>query len=250
MTFDFIPSTTAVSLGSGRLQTDVEGLLPPDTRIPGVAEGFVHFVENTRVIKNDGWAISSVTGGEKLRQCLKLFDFMFSEEGSTAQNFGMPDMIDTEPYIGSGGIAYPKMNQWFNDQAASYSNGDGALFSRNFLGFNFPIGYEKSIGFEQQFTSVQGERTWKLYEDADVLSCTYNETSSPYFSLVPPVFSLTSQLQRQLLDTNIGSTQVDMIFSYITANTTTIAQIKDAYNSGKIGDYVEAYRDAYALVKN
>jgi hypothetical protein len=98
MTFDFIPSTTAVSLGSGRLQTDVEGILPPVTRIPGVADGFVHFVENTRVIKNDGWAISSVTGGEKLRQCLKLFDFMFSEEGSTAQNFGMPDMIDTEPY--------------------------------------------------------------------------------------------------------------------------------------------------------
>jgi hypothetical protein len=248
MTFDFIPSTTSVSLGSGKFQTDVAGILPPVTRIPGVVDGFVHFVENTRVIKNDGWSIASITGGEKLRQCLALFDFMFSEEGSTAQNFGMPELIDPEKYIGSGGIAYPKMNSWFNEQAAAYSNGDGALFSRNFLGFNFPIGYEKSIGFEQQFTSVQGERTWELYEDAKVLSCTYNKTSSPYFSLVPPVFSLTNQLQRQLLDTNIGSTQVDMIFSYITTNTTTVAQIRDAYNSGKINDYIEAYRDAYALV--
>lgn len=248
MTFDFIPSTTSVSLGGGKIQSDVEGILPPLTRIPGVVDGFVHFIENTRVIKNDGWAISSVTGGEKLKQCLKLFDFMFSEEGSLAQNFGMPEMIDAEKYIGSGGIAYPKMNAWFNEQSVVYSNGDGALFSRNFLGFNFPIGYEKSIGFEQQFTSIYGERTWELYESADVLSCTYQKTSSPYFSLVPPVFSLTEQLQRQLMDTNIGSTQVDMIFSYITTNTVSIAQIKDAYASGKIGDYIEAYRDAYDLV--
>ena len=248
MTFDFIPSTTAVSLGGGRLQTDVEGILPPLTRIPGVADGFVHFVENTRVLKNDGWAISSVTGGDKLRQCLKLFDFMFTKEGNTAQNFGMPEMIDTEPFIGSGGIAYPKMNSWFNEQAALYSNGDGALFSRNFIGFNFPVGYEKSIGFEQQFTSVQGERTWVLYESADVLSVTYNEVPSPYFSLVPPVFSLPSRLQRQLLATNIGATQVDMIFNYLTTNTTTIDQIREAYNAGRIIDYIEVYRDAFALI--
>ncbi|MCL2128253.1 MAG: hypothetical protein FWH38_08360, partial [Treponema sp.] len=248
MTFDFIPSTTSVSLGDGKTQSDVEGILPPLTRIPGVADGFVHFVENTRVVKSDGWAISSVTGGDKLKDCLRLFDFFFTEEGSTAQNFGMPEMIDREKYIGSGGIAYPKMNSWFNEQSAVYSNGDGALFSRNFLGFNFPIGYEKSIGFEQQFTTVQGEKTWKLYEDADVLSPTYNKTSSPYFNLIPPVFSLTEQLQRQLLDTNIGSTQVDLIFSYLTTNTTTIDQIKSAYANGKISDYIEAYRDAYGLV--
>jgi hypothetical protein len=250
MTFDFIPSTTAVSLGGGQLQTDVEGILPPLTRIPGVVDGFVHFVENTRVIKPDGWAISTVTGGDKLRQCLQLFDFMFTEKGNTAQNFGMPEMIDVEPFIGSGGIAYPRMNSWFNEQAAIFSNGDGALFSRNFIGFNFPVGYEKSIGFEQQFTSAAGERTWELYESANVLSVTYNETSSPYFSLVPPVFSLTSRLQRQLLATNIGATQVDMIFNYITANTTTIDQIREAYSSGRIVDFIEVYRDAFALVSS
>ena len=177
-----------------------------------------------------------------------LFDFMFSEEGSTAQNFGMPEMIDSEPFIGSGGIMYPKMNSWFNEQAMVYSNGDGALFSRNYIGFNFPIGYEKSIGFEQQFTSPAGERTWALYEGANILSVTYNETTSPYFSLVPPVFSFTTQLQRQLDNINLGRTQVDMIFNYITTNTTTIAQIREAYNAGRIVDYIEIYRDAYALM--
>ncbi|MCL2176245.1 MAG: hypothetical protein FWB73_09405, partial [Treponema sp.] len=38
MTFDFIPSTTAVSLGGGRLQNDVEGILPPLTKISGVTD--------------------------------------------------------------------------------------------------------------------------------------------------------------------------------------------------------------------
>jgi hypothetical protein len=246
MTFDFIPSTTSVSLGGGKVQTDVEGILPPVTKLPA-ASGWVHYTENTRVIKPDGWAISAVTGGEKLRQTLKLFDFMFSERGSTAQNFGMPELIDSEKYVSADGTSYPKMNKWFNDQAASF-NQDGALFSRNFIGFNFPIGYEKSIGFEQQYTTAQGERTWKLYNDAKVLSSTYNKTSSPYFSLVPPVFSLTEQLQRQILDTNIGGTQVDLIFNYITTSTTSIADIKNAYASGKIDAYIQAYRDAYAMV--
>jgi hypothetical protein len=249
MTFDFIPSTTNVSLGGGSFQSDVEGILPPLTRIPGVVDGFVHFIENTRVIKPDGWAISSVTGGDKLKDSLRLLDFFFSEEGSIAQNFGMPEMIDEEPFIGSGGIAYPRMNAWFNEQSALFSNGDGALFSRNFIGFNFPIGYEKSIGFEQQFTSVFGERTWQLYDETNVLSPAYDETFSPYFSLIPPVFSLTTRLQRQLRNTNIGSTQVDMIFSYLTTQTTTIDQIKEAYDKGRIADFIDIYRDALDLVR-
>ncbi|MDR3335049.1 MAG: hypothetical protein LBT13_09230 [Treponema sp.] len=246
MTFDFIPSTTSVSLGSGKTQEGVEGILPPVTKIPGVSNSFVHYIENTRVIKPDGWAISSVTGGDKLKAALKLFDYMFSEKGSIANNFGMPANIDaSEKYVSPNGTSYPKLNKWFNEQSAAFSNGDGALFSRNFLGFNFPIGYEKSIGFEQQFTTAAGERTWKLYEDAQVLSSTYDKTSSLYYSLVPPVFSLTEQQQRQLLDTNIGSTQVDLIFNYITTSTVNVQQIKDAYKNGKVDAYIQIYRDAY-----
>jgi len=62
---------------------------------------------------------------------------------------------------------------------------------------------------------------------------------------VPPVFSLNDQLQRQLLDTNIGNSQAELIFSYITTDTTSIAQIKEAYANGKIDAYIQVYRDAY-----
>jgi hypothetical protein len=248
MTFDFIPSTTSVSLGSGKVQEGVEGILPPVTKIPGVESGWVHYMENTRVIKPDGWAISSVTGGQKLKDALKLFDWFFSAAGSQANNFGWTATIDPgAKYTAPDGQVYPSLSKWFNDEAAKV-NQDGALFSRNFLGFNFPIGYEKSIGFEQQFTTPLGEKTWKLYNDAKVLSSTYDTVKSPYYSLVPPVFSFTEQQLRQLLDTNIGSTQVDLIFNYITTNATTVQQIKDSYKNGKADAYIQAYRDAYAAV--
>jgi hypothetical protein len=248
MTFDFIPSTTSVSLGSGKVQQGVEGILPPVTKIAGVESTWVHYVENTRVIKPDGWAISNVTGGQKLKDALKLFDWFFSAAGSQANNFGWPATIASDTkYTAPDRQVYPSLSKWFNDEAAKV-NQDGALFSRNFLGFNFPIGYEKSIGFEQQFTTALGEKTWKLYNDAKVKSSTYDKVSSPYYSLVPPVFSFTEQQLRQVLDTNIGATQVDLIFNYITTNAATVQQIKDAYKNGKVDAYIQTYRDAYSAV--
>ena len=247
MTFDFIPSTTNMSLGDGIAQSDVGGFLPPVTRIPGVVEGFVHFLENTRTVMNDGWAISTITGGDKLRDVIRLFDFMFSEEGSLAQNFGMPEMIDDEPFINPEGVAFPRMNAWFNEQAERFTNGDGALFSRSFVGFNFPIGFAKSIGFEQQFTSVYGEQAWRLYGEANVLSPSYH-SDHPFFTLVPPVFSFSPRLQRQLQGTNIGSGQIDMIFSFITTGGPSPEQIREAFNNGRVNDFVRIHRDAFALM--
>ena len=247
MTNDWIPSTTNLTLGDGLFQTDVEGFLPPLTRIPGVVEGFVHFIENTRTVKPDGWAISSITGGEKLMSIIKLFDFMFSREGSDAQNFGMPELIDPEPYVNVEGVSFPKMNIWFNEQAALFANGDGSFFSRSFIGFNHPIGYPKSIGFEQQFTSVYGENAWALHGGAEILSPSYN-SDQPYFTLAPTIFSLDSRLQRQLEMTNINNTQVDLIFNYLTTGSPTLQQIREAYKNAKVDDYIEIHRKAYNMM--
>jgi len=248
MTKDFIPSTTNMSLGDGLMQTDVGGFLPPVTRIPGVVNGFVHFLENTRTVKPDGWSISTITGGEKLRSIIRLFDFMFSEEGYVAQNFGMPEMIDDEPFINTEGVAFPKMNAWFNEQSELFANGDGALFSRSFVGFNHPIGYQKSIGFEQQFTSIYGEQAWALYGSVDMFMPSY-DSENPYFTLVPPVFSFDSRLQRQLQGTNVGESQTDMLFSFITTGTPSPQQIREAYTNGRGDDFLRIHRDAFAMMR-
>ncbi|MCL2231546.1 MAG: hypothetical protein FWB99_00540 [Treponema sp.] len=247
MTFDFIPSTTNIQLGDGVPQRDVGGFLPPVTRFPGVSNDFVHFVENTRTVMRDGWAISSITGGEKLMDIIRLFDFMFSPEGCDAQNFGMPEMIDPTPFMNPAGVAFPKMNSWFNEQAAAFTNGDGALFSRSFVGFNFPIGYRKSIGFEQQFTSAYGEQTWALYAATNILQPTYY-SDNPLLTLIPPAFSFNSRLQRQLEMTNIGATQTDMIFSFVTTGSPSPQEIRESFVNGRVDDFVRVHREAFAMM--
>jgi hypothetical protein len=172
---------------------------------------------------------------------------MFSPEGSDVQNYGMPELIEPEPFVNVAGEEFPKMNAWFNEQAAIFSNGDGAFFSRSFMGFNHPIGYQKSIGFEQQFLSVPGEQAWAIHLEADILFPSYND-EHPYFTLAPTVFSLDSRLQRQLEMTNVGSTQVDMIFNYLTTGSPSITQIKEAYVNARVDDYIEIHRRAYAMM--
>jgi hypothetical protein len=172
---------------------------------------------------------------------------MFSEEGHNAQNFGMPDIIDAEPFINSEGALFPKMNDWFNEQAMAFSNGDGAMFSRNFIGFNFPIGYQKSIGFEQQFTSPIGERAWDIHGQADIFSPSYN-SADPFLTLAPTVFSLSLRLQRQMEMTNIGNTQVDMLFNYLTTGSPTPQQIREAFNHARAEDYLDIHRRAFVMM--
>ena len=47
-------------------------------------------MENTRVIKPDGWAISTASSPEEINSALALFDYLYSEEGNQAQNYGPP----------------------------------------------------------------------------------------------------------------------------------------------------------------
>jgi hypothetical protein len=242
MTFDFIASTTAIS-------EDVKGILPPVTTVDGGTD-FVHYVENNRSIKPDGWAISAVTKGKTLDDAFKLFDYMFSEEGNNTQNFGIPANIDeTGKFKGPSGTEYTKLNDWFLTQADKFANGDASTFVRDFIGANMPIGYQKSIGFEYQYTVNDGFNTWELYNNNDVLTSTYKQVDSPYFSLVPPVFALTDQDTAVLNTLGITEAQVDAIFLYITGADTAVentAALRQLYVDAKVEEYIEVYREAYA----
>ncbi|MCK7488606.1 MAG: hypothetical protein MZU97_26250 [Bacillus subtilis] len=50
MCYDFTSSTTALTGG----QNDVKAILPPLTTTPVSNGAFIHYVENTRVVKGDG----------------------------------------------------------------------------------------------------------------------------------------------------------------------------------------------------
>ena len=51
-------------------------MLPPLTQVG--SDEFIHFSENTRVIKPDGWAISTASSEEEINAALTLFDYFFA----------------------------------------------------------------------------------------------------------------------------------------------------------------------------
>ncbi len=102
MTLDWIASTTASN-------EDVVGMLPPLTTVG--SDEFIHFNENTRVIKPDGWAISTASTPEEINAALTLFDYFFTEEGNVVQNYGPPyGLEEGATFSAPDGIEYPKFN--------------------------------------------------------------------------------------------------------------------------------------------
>lgn len=240
MTFDWIASTTAAN-------PDVVGVLPPVTTVG--SDEFIHFNENTRVIKPDGWAISSASSPEEINSALALFDFFYSELGHVTQNYGPPfGLEEGEVFVAPDGMEYPKFNQWILDTSCELKNCDMSGFLRDFMGSLIPIGYQKEIGFELQYTQNRGDDAWALWIGQDVVSTSY-EAENPLFRLVPPVFSLTEQDAAKLGQLAIGEEQVDQIFLYITGADTAVAStddLKALYLNAGLDEYIEVYRDAYA----
>ena len=66
----FTASTTADSLNKPN-GNDVVGVLPPVTRVNGVWQ---YYIDSSRVIKSDGWAISAQAKGAALDKACEVFD--------------------------------------------------------------------------------------------------------------------------------------------------------------------------------
>lgn len=241
MTGDWIASTTAAN-------PEMMAILPPVTTLSDSNGEFVHFVENTRVIKPDGWSISASSSEEEINSALALFDFIFTKEGHIAQNYGVPQILaEGETYTGSDGKDYPKFGQWIHDNAAELKNGDFSGFLRDFVGSHIPIGYQKEIGFELQYTKNNGDASWALYTGNEVKSTSYNDVD-PAFRLVPPVFSMNEQDLAKLSTLAVGEDQVDAMFLYITGAEGAVASaadIKQSYIDAGIEQYIDVYRTAY-----
>ncbi len=240
MTNDWIASTTASN-------ADVVGMLPPLTTVAGSDE-MVHYVENTRVIKPDGWSISKAASDNELSSALKLFDYMFSPEGNQVQNYGIPEnLVEDEKFTAADGTEYPKFNEWIFDKAAELKNNDISGFLRDFMGSQIPIGYQKEIGFELQYTLNNGLDAWKLYSNSEVLTSSY-DAENPYFKLIPPVFSLNDQDLAKLGTVAIGENLTDQLFLYIIGASGSAAstdELKRIYEESGIDKYLEIYRNAY-----
>ena len=135
-----------------------------------------YYIDNGRAIKPDGWAISVAgnrTEAELHRSCA-MVDYFFSEEGSTLQNYGLPMMLEEEPYVGPDGISYPKFNTWVTETCEAVAKGDLSTFLRDWIGSLIPVGFQKNIGFEYQYTSQRGFAGWELLQNSTCTFATYS----------------------------------------------------------------------------
>lgn len=242
MTYDWIASTTK---GSEKMQV----ILPPLTTLPKAGiNDFVHYVENTRAIKSEGWSISAKASPEELKSALTLFDYFYSPEGNELNNYSLPSCIEEdETYLGPDGATYPKLNEWIFENANTYKNGDTASFARDFLGALLPIGYQKEIGMEYQTTSESGFEGWALYNNANVLMPSYDSTG--YMKLMPPSIPLTEQEIARIGQTSIGSdSESGDLFLYIISDPSgpaTPEALREKYEAMGLKNYLNIYNGAY-----
>lgn len=242
MTFDWIASTTASNEA-------IHVFLPPVTTITeaGITD-FIHYVENTRAIKPDGWSISSAASEQDIHTALALFDYMFSEEGNNVQNYGIPGAwVEGETFTGPDGTEYPKFNDWILDTALEMKNGDISGFLRDFMGSHLALGYQKEIGFELQYTSANGFAGWDLYTNKDVLTMSYG-TDNNYLRMMPPLISLNEQEVAKIATVAVGTDQTDQLFLYITGADSALGSVEDIrqmYLDAGIETYLEVYEAAY-----
>lgn len=264
MTYDFTASTTADSLNSAN-GLDVVGVLPPVSRVNGVWQ---YYIDNSRVIKPDGWSISAASTDEQIYRACTVFDYFFTEEGALLQNYGLDYMLEKDAtFKGPDGIDYPKYNSWTLNTANERSSGDLSSFLRNLMGCLMPVGYQKEIGFEYQYTSQRGFDAWKLLQESTTGIPTYagngvQGTNKNYYTLIPPAFSLTKRQSETLSnDTSIEADAfVELIFNVVLYKTagnapsgaTVLSTWNDYQNELKSRGYdvyVRTYQTAYKAMK-
>ncbi len=264
LTYDFTASTTADSLNNANGK-DVVGVLPPVSRVNGVWQ---YYMDNSRVIKPDGWAISSAASKAELDKACEIFDYFFSETGALQQNYGMDYMLEpTDKFQGPDGKTYPKYNAWTLETANARAKGDLSTFLRNFMGCLLPVGYQKEIGFEYQYTSDNGFAAWKLLQESTTNIPTYEGkgaagTNKNYYTLTPPAFSLTKRQTETLgNETKIEADDfVQLIFNVIlyksagnAPDNTKVLTTWEAYEAELktrgIETYISIYQQAYQAMK-
>ncbi len=196
MTFDWIGSTTADSLNDG-----VDTMLPPVANVNGTWQ---YYIENSRVVKPDGWSIAShvASDEDKLQEALTLFNHFFTEEGNNMANYGpqefwekevtsgnMPSTLD--PYKNedgtydvevidgyyyaedSNGKWYPIVSEWTVNATNEKASGDMATFLRDWVGGIMAVGYVKEEGLEIQYTSGRGLEGINMLNQSTVTIPTY-----------------------------------------------------------------------------
>ena len=259
MTFDWIASSTSDSLND-----DTVVVLPPVAKVNDVWQ---YYIDNSRAIKPDGWSISVAgTNEEQELRAASLFDYFFTEEGNRLQNYGLDANLKAgKTYKGPDGVMYPEFNDVFITNAQTLASGDYSKFCRDWIGALIPVGFQKEIGFEYQYTSQRGFDGWALLQNSTTTFPTYSGanttgTNKNYKKLIPPVFSLapsqSEALSTSLIDDSVVATMFNIVLYKTLDNAPAgtdcpmnYTEYKKMFTDKGIETYVQIYQSAYAQMQ-
>ena len=121
------------------------------------AEGtYMRFTESWRSVKTNGWCIPTTCTGDALQAALKLFDYMYSEEGAILMSYG-PRAWRSGETISYKGEQIPELSDAALDELWNLAGGNYTNYARQYLGSTLPVGFVKDQGMEYQCTTEGGK---------------------------------------------------------------------------------------------
>lgn len=164
-TYDYNQTTTVYNDTTNDTSLEFVSVLPAVADYDdGTAGNYIHYTESWRSVKTQGWFITSETKNDKakLARALKLFDYLYSDEGNRIMSYG-PDAYLAKNADGSiktmeyQGKQVPVLSDACKKEMKDLCGGNYTNYYRYYLGATLPVGYVKEQGMEYQTVSTKAQ---------------------------------------------------------------------------------------------
>ncbi|MGN0678099.1 MAG: hypothetical protein ACI4JS_00375 [Oscillospiraceae bacterium] len=172
---------------------------------------YFRFTESWRSVKTDGWGISKAGVGlaedkkistqeefdalpDKLKACLKIIDYAYSDEGMILMSYGPDAFIKTGETFNFNGKEMPVIADATYEELWKLQKGNYTNYARYYLGST--LSFAKSQAFEYQCTTAVGREGAGKISKAIALGTIKHPlldiAENPWWSSVPTVLPNTS----------------------------------------------------------
>lgn len=273
-TYDYNQTTTVYNDTTKSTGMEFVSVLPAVADFEDGTDGnLIHYTESWRSVKTQGWFITAETANEpaKLARCLKLFDYLYSDEGNRLMSFG-PDAYLKKNTDGSvatmdyQGKNVPVLSDDCKAELKSLTSGNYTNYYRYYLGGTFPVGYVKEQGMEYQTVSTKAQPSLNMINHAiqygvlehvnhkdnntshmqDIVPTTFPFTASENSTLGTDYTSLNKEFSSSKNDVTVMSKIVIDGFGTIDGYDFSKAKfIETVKTTLKCESFVTYYNDAY-----
>lgn len=173
---------------------------------------WMRFTESWRSVKTNGWGIPATCTGDQLKAALRMFDYVYSDEGQILMSYG-PDAWRSGQTIDYKGEQVPEISEAAWDELWNLASGNFTNYARQYIGSTLPIGYVKDQGFEYQCTTENGKagalKVSQAIAKGVVKHVSPEISDNLFYTMVPTVLPLTKANDAQLAEiTFIGTNGV------------------------------------------